>query len=362
MQGSRFIVESEDIGKYHYISEAVTMKNFSLQSRIMASLNLADMCVELKENFQNMLYQIMAEAVYVNPENGDVKILVEKCFGNVPLTFDKRKKQDYLICKNEIKSLPIGEKELLRFAVYSTFRLLCVENPYDGKKTLVQYPFLSQKAIELIHTEKNGILVKDGENSFSDYIGKNALLRWKAIPTFLRTVIEKELQEESQISLSEWLVCVRRLRDCLVYIKGQAKMCDPDAVNNVLFLKVGEYKIPIWPRKAIYGYHIWSKTGAEAWQVVAGVNAVGELENKSHMQWVAEYDDSIMIIYPGRSVKPLLDMKIKIEDMELQVISGEPSPVLKGTEGGLSDYLSHKDSESSDIDDKKEADEVSHEE
>ncbi len=314
--------------KYHQIDKAVKLSNFSLHARIMSVLNLSDAIRGINEFFRGLVYYIGPQAVFVNIETGDVKILIEKC-----IDADLRGKRRYEYnftpkLKNESFE-PMNETELLRFLAYATFKLICVGDPFDGCDTLIQYPYLTDDAIEKMHQGNYHFIFDEGDNRHSEYIGQGVYARWKTLPMFVKLayiqVFNREVEDlDEQWNLEKWLVLMRKLRDCLVYVNNQFKLCDPDVSNKIMFMKINEFKIPAWAKKAIYWYHAGVPYDAKTNGLVAGINVEGFLENHSELQWVVEFDKKTFFVQPGHSVKLEEGMTIQLTDNTIiYVVNGE---------------------------------------
>lgn len=317
-------MQNKDLdSKCYMLSKAVMRRDFPLQARVMAALNLAEALEEKKDCYAECLVHLSTEAVSVNIENGDVEIDVEKCFQN-DISLDGM--ENYIQCQGGTNT-GLEENDFTRFAVYSTFRLLCMENPFDGRETLLEYPLLSKKAIKQIHSGDYGFVMSDCTNRFSDYIGREILPMWKNVPIFLKEVFEQELNVKQKdldcLSMKEWVKYMRMLRDCLVCVNNQFRLCDPDAKNDVLFMVVNGFKIPVWPRKAIYWYHVdEEKIDMQKGGIIGGINTKGLLENRTSGRWYVEDHGQKIILYSDCGIKPENGMKIYIGCSKIEIVSG----------------------------------------
>ena len=321
-----FCTESDIPGNlndvYVKLERSVTQKDFSLQARVMAGLNIAGAVAFACNNKIHAYSSADAEDFFVSTRTGDVKIII-----------DNHESTGRVFTESEdvnsscINSFP-QEETMVRLAAYLTFRLLCLGDPFDGKQTLVEYPFLSKSATAIIHSGKYGLIVEKGENSASGYIGAEVLSRWKALPKFFRAQMVEALHAQSdkcETDSTVWLNNIRKLRDCLVFVNGQYRFCDPDLPINLLFMKVRSYKVPVWPKKALYWYHIGDSAVKTGNGVIAGVNGDGVLENHSDLTWCIEYGTLKEFIDPKRSVKPASGMIIKMNDVVVEIVDGSVS-------------------------------------
>ena len=95
----------------------------------------------------------------------------------------------------------------------------------------------------------------------------------------------------------------------------------------------GEYSIPIWPKKALYWYHVEVDPDDVETEVIAGINSDGFMENRSNMQWVIDNESRLIIVNPGKSIKPDIGMDIEINNVHFKVVSGEKT-LVTGVDSG----------------------------
>ena len=331
-------VTNDFFGEYQNIDKTFNSLDFSLPCRVMASLKLAEIASYEDGQHETVSGFIRVEDIFANIKTGDIKVVLED-----PETEAVNNKSD----KNAKGSGPL-EKDYLRLAVYLTFRLLCIGDPFDGKQTLVEYPYLSQSALTRIHSGDYDILVKGGINSFSDYIGKEVLNRWNALPKFFREQAQEILCNSSNMTDQygkEWLVTIRKLRDCLVRVKGQYRFFDPSQPINLMFMEVGEYRVPIWPQKALYWYHAGVDIGQSRNGIVAGVNAEGNLENYSSLDWSATCGTATQFISPEHTVKPELGMVIQVKETKIQIADGKKASIKNPSMAAIIDQSNNKSEE-----------------
>ena len=312
----------EFVQKYCVLGKAVGRADFTLHSRVVAALNIAEVMKTVNRYFSGMISCVTPAAFYINPENGDVRVFIEYLLYYDPARVDGG--EDYLLCGSGSRTLK--EEDLVKFEAYTIFRLLCVDNPYDGRDTLIQIPLLSATALNQINSGKYGFIFSGYWNQYSEHIGKEAYQRWRNIPSGLRSLLEAELnrkQGEGQYKTTdEWLAYMRMLRDCLVLENGQFRLCDPDVPSQVLFLQTGDYRIPVKPRKAVYWYHVGMPEDQFENGIVAGINADGYVENYSHIQWDISKPAAAIKLESRQSIKPEEGMRIDIGGKVLYVICG----------------------------------------
>lgn len=317
--------------KYRRIDEAVLLPEFPLRARVLAALNLSDAVAGIQEYFGELLYSFCPEVVYVHVENGDIRILIEQCLSPASKGKDR---YVYGFASEPGKEIPEMPKaaELLNFLEYTTFRLLCMEDPFDGAGTLVQYPCLTKRALEEIHKGEHKFVFSDGGKPLSAYAGQHAWGKWKGIPRYLRRIFERVFaqgtgDQSSRMDLAEWQKQMQKLRDCLVYVNRQFRLCDPEVPNKVPFMVIGEYRIPVWAKKAIYWYHAGVPYDAKTNGIIGGIDAEGFLENHMDSRWVIEMDKKTFTVAPGKKVKLEEGMKLTVtENICIRVMSGEALP------------------------------------
>lgn len=314
--------------KYRRIDRAVLLPEFPLRARVLAALNLSDLTVGIWKYFGRLLQSFGPEAVYVHMESGDIRVLIERCLSPAGRGKD-RYAYGFASGPGKALSETPGEAELLNFLEYTTFRLLCMEDPFDGAKTLVQYPCLTKKALEEIHQGGYPFIFSDGGKQLCAYIGQQALGRWKGLPGYLRRSFERAFSQgaaprDGGPGLADWQKQMQMLRDCLVYVNRQFRLCDPEIPNKVPFMVIGEYRIPVWSKKAVYWYHAGLPYESGAGGIIGGIDAEGFLENRMDSRWVAEVDGKTFAVAPGGKVKLEEGMNVTVaEGVCIQVVSGE---------------------------------------
>ena len=314
--------------KYCRLDQAIPMKNFPFHARVLSAMNLTDTIKGIWEQFQGLVYYLGPEAVFVHVETGDIKVVVDRCF-DAKLGVKKRYEFLFTLNPNEDAQGPLNEEEIFHFLVYTTFRLLCIDDPFDGCDTLLQYPYMNSKAIEKIHKGNYQFVFGENSNHCSEYIGDIAPVRWKNLPRFLKQAYTQAFSRGEEecgcVRTAEaWLKIMRQVRDCLVFVNNQFRLCDPDMSNRILFMEIDAYKIPVWAKKAIYWYHVGIDYDTQTNGLVAGINRDGLLENKSQKNWMVNVDGTTSFVEPESSIRLKEGMQIWLTDSaKMQIVSGE---------------------------------------
>ena len=289
--------------KYKKFKNIINEPKFPINLRVAVISNLLELAIGLNERFGNDVQTINKDAVFISIENGDVKLLLE---------------QQIAAQNDTVKS---NTNEMLACMI---FELLCMANPYDGKKTLVKFPLLTPKTLEIINKEEKAFIFANNENGISKYIAKDALARWNALPDAIKKILAENLDFNSSAvsyELNDWLFPIRNLRDFLVYVNGRFRFCNPVESRQVLFFKVEEYMVPVWPRKAIYGYHAGETDFAAAKQVLLGVNAEGKVENHSEKILTLELDGNREELRSGECFRPKSGIEIILENKRILIVN-----------------------------------------
>lgn len=314
----------------HRLSAALTTNGFSIYSRIMAAINLAESLNTICQYVGKNIRSIHPEDIYFNTDNGEVYIWIEQWLSDIA---DSSKVEDFGFSPEwySREDKTITEADLRYFIAYVIFRVLCNDEPFDGSETLLQFPLLTNEALRLIHSNKYGFVLSKGSNFASEYIGQGLWKKWRALPGFLRFEIEKTFtvgmdSPYERTEISAWVKVMQKLRDCLVYVNGQFRFCDPDVSNKVLFMVVDDYKIPVWPQKAIYWYHVDMPINETKNGIVAGVtlkDGHSYLTNLSGTVWGASLGSTSFWIHPERKIEIAEGMTIQLENGKvIKVVNG----------------------------------------
>lgn len=351
----------------HKLSSSLSTNGFSIYSRIMAATNLAEAFNVIQSYIGKNILSIHPEDIYVNTETGEIYIWIEQWlseFKNASTVVDFGFSPEWYVRDKKI----ITEADLRFFMAYVIFRMLCNDDPFDGSETLLQFPLLTDEAMRSIRANKYGFVLSKGSNGVSEYIGQGLWNKWRNLPTFLRNEIEKsfttgiELPDE-RTEISQWVKALQKLRDCLVYVNGQFRFCDPDVSNKVLFMVIDDYKIPVWPKKAIYWYHVDVPISESRNGIIAGVTAKDGryyLNNLSGNVWGATNKSTSFWIYPEREIEIVEGMTIQLENGKIiKIVNGlvdDPKKTVSvTTQDVLNDPISDSTTDNNDIDETRTA-------
>lgn len=351
----------------HKLCSSLFTNGFSIYSRIMAAINLAETFKVIQSYIEKNILSIHPEDIYVNTENGEVYIWIEQWlseFKDASTVDDFGFSPEWYVRDEK----NITEADLRFFMAYVIFRLLCNDDPFDGSETLLQFPLLTDEAMRSMRVNKYGFVLSKGSNGVSEYIGQGLWNKWRNLPTFLRNEIEKSFTTGIEIpyertEISQWVKALQKLRDCLVYVNGQFRFCDPDVSNKVLFMVIDDYKIPVWPKKAIYWYHVDVSISESRNGIVAGVTAKDGryyLNNLSGNVWGATNKNTSFWVYPEREIEIVEGMTIQLENGKIikivnGLVDGPKKTVSVTTQDVLNDPISDAITDNNDIDEKMQA-------
>ena len=351
----------------HKLSSALAASGFSIYSRIMAATNLAETLNIIHNYIGKNILSIHPEDIFVNTDNGDVYIWIEQWLSEI---VDLSTVNDFGFSPEWYSrdNKNVTESDFRFFLAYAIFRLLCNDEPFDGSETLLQFPLLTDEAIRLMRANKFGFALAKGRNYISEYIGQGLWKKWRALPTFLRNEIEKSFTTGIEIfdertEIPQWLKVMRKLRDCLVYVNGQFRFCDPDVSNKVLFMVIDDYKIPVWPKKAIYWYHVDISINESRNGIIAGVTSKDGryyLNNLSGNVWGATLNNTSFWIHPEREIEIVEGMTIQLENGKIiKIVNGlvdDPKRTVNVTvQDTLNDPVCGFITDSRDMDDQQDA-------
>ena len=100
--------------------------------------------------------------------------------------------------------------------------------------------------------------------------------------------------------------------------------CNPEEWPDLLFLVTPDhYVIPVWPRKAIYWYHVGNDVDRSNNGVIAGINEDLEIVNRSDDEWVVSYKDKERFLSKGRSIEAKDGEVITIFNKKFSVVRGD---------------------------------------
>ena len=317
--------------KVHQLSKVVSASGFLIYSRVMAALNLSETLYAVKDFLGQNIISIHPEDIFVNTETGEIFVWIEQWLNEVKeATFE----MDFGLSPEWYtrEDKKCDERDFQYFLSYVIFRLLCNDEPFDGRETLIQFPCLTAEAKRRIYSGQYSFSLAKGNNAVSEYIGQSLLKKWKALPSFIRNMFEHNFtsgvaDREVRTEIEHWLKNMRKLRDCLVYVNGQFRFCDPDMPNRVLFMLVEDYKIPVWPKKALYWYHVGMPFSESQNGVIAGISAKEGgyfLNNLSGDVLGATLNNTNVWVHPGKDIELMEGLTIRLEnDTVIKVINGQ---------------------------------------
>jgi len=296
-------IPEEFRSKYKKYTNVVFDSKFAINIRLLAIANILDVLQALSEKFNNYFKCIDNDAIYIDVESGDVKILLEKM-----ISFQRGR----------------TEVSINADIAYIIFELLCMANPYDGKKTLEKIPLLTRKTREIINSQIKEFVFGDNENGVSKYIGKEMLARWNALPLIIRNALEDNLDRSRTAiiyDINDWIFAVRKLRDLLVFVNRSFRFCNPAEKNQILFFEIDKFLVPIWPRKAVYGYHVGDLDYSKSRQVILGVNQEGKVVNHSTKTILVKLDNRTINVEEGDAFIPECGMEVIVENICIHIVN-----------------------------------------
>lgn len=354
----------------HKLSSSLATNGFSIYSRIMAAINLAETLNILHNFIGKNILSIHPEDIFVNTDNGDVYIWIEQWLSEI---VDLSTVNDFGFSPEWYSrdEKTVTEADFRFFIAYVIFRLLCNDEPFDGSETLLEFPLLTDEAIRLIRANKFGFVLTKESNYVPEYIGQGLWKKWRALPTFFRNEIEKNFTTgienlDERTEIAQWLKAMQKLRDCIVYVNGQFKFCDPDVSNRVLFILIDDYKIPVWSKKAIYWYHVDVPINESRNGIIAGVTSKEGryyLNNLSGNVWRASLNNTSFWVYPECETEIVEGMTIQLENGKIiKIVNGlidDPKRTVNVmVQNMLNDLVCDSTSDSHDIDDQQDQQEA----
>lgn len=341
----------------HRLSKALNVNRFSIYSRIMAAINIAESLSILKDYIGKCIQSIRPEEIYINTESGEVYIWIEKWLCNYS---EKPNAEEFGFSPEwyESEEKEFTETDFRFFTAYVFFRLLCNDEPFDGSETLVEFPLLTKEAIRSIQGGRHGFALVPGKNNVSEYIGQGLLKRWRALPLFIRNEFEKSFtlgidSPQERTEISTWLKTMRKMRDCLVFVNGQVRFCDPNVNNKVLFMVIDDYKIPVWPKKAVYWYHTDAPSAETNNGVIAGVTSKDGsyyLKNLSGSEWTVTLNKTSSWIHPEQEIEIVEGMTIQLENGKLiKIVNGVVEDPVRTADDTVQDMKKDAVAENEDV-------------
>lgn len=326
------MAEAKTAGRLLDLTHAAVAFGFSLHARLNAAMKFSEMMLRLGDFVGSDLLSVHPDEIYINTEVGDCYILLKEWFASwinpepgesfcMPPDWQER----------EDKTLDLYDLEY--FVAYAVFRILCGEDPFDGKKALKELPYLTPEAIQEMHRgDYDFVFRPDGNNGISAYIGQKLKNKWCSLPSFLRHAFAHDFtagiaDKKERTPIGEWLENVRKLRDCLVAVNRQYKFCDPDVPNNVCFMLVNDYKIPVWPGKAVYWYHVGLPKDSLKNGIAAGIRKGQDgkfyLMNYSGIEWGITLNTKASCMVSDEKVEIVEGLTISFRDRAvIRIVSG----------------------------------------
>lgn len=315
-------------GHFHRLSKAVSVKEFSIHTRIIAALNLSETLNLIHDYWEKNIFFVHPEEIYVNTENGEIFIWIEKWLRKLPEVADEFGFPPEWYSKEE---RDFDERGFRFFAACVLFRILCGEDPMDGGETLLEFPLLTREAMRDIHSGRYPFVLAEENRSASEYINRDLWRKWQTFPEFVRNEFEKNFTSgidcpDERTEISKWVKIMRDMRDCLLIVNGQFRFCNPERPDQMLFMEIDDYRIPVWPKKAVYWYHVGIPMSKSQNGIAAGVTLDENgyyLQNLSGNDWDITLDDTTEQIRPKAGIKIMEGMTIRLENgKKIKVIGG----------------------------------------
>lgn len=307
----------DDICDYQTIPHVAYNTALPIRTKILILDSLTGLIMTLRDSFPSALKRLGANCVHVNPKTGDVRVLLNRCIDSAADEQEFAEDEMFL----EVHSPDgLSEQMIVRFLIYTAFVLIVRRNPFDCRAAMMQYPLLTKQAIRDINTGRFGFHASaSGQNGAAEADSADKV--WRSLPTFFRNVIQSELSSSGQVhhlTLKEWQMKIRMLRDSLIIVKNKNVLYDWDVDQSLMLLKCNGYLIPVYPRKAIYWYHLGlSYTNGEN-GVIAGIDADYNLKNNSTILWTTKKGSQIN---KGKAIKLRPGLVINISGQEIQVLA-----------------------------------------
>lgn len=246
---------------YYTLDDVIYKKTFSLNMRVNAAINLSEIIKTVADYFDGLIFSLYPEDIFVNPENGSVKLLIERCLDSDYIKHRYNNISFFVPDDRSSECNYVNQSDLLKFVQYYSFRLMCVENPFDGKQTLLQYPLLTEKALKDINSGSFDFIFSKSKENFSTVLNEPTLRRWI---NYLSSDIRRKFteafciknDEPNKSSIDEWIINMRMLKDCFVFINGKSGICYPEKNVGIPFISINEYNIPAVENQKLYYYHI----------------------------------------------------------------------------------------------------------
>lgn len=308
-----------DICEYKTISSVAYNETLPIRTKILILDNLTNLIMELFRSIPSNLKRIGADCIYVNAQNGNVKVFLDRCLDIASKRYECGEDFTFLeIC--DINGL--NEQSIVKFLVYTSFVLICKKNPFDVTNSIIHYPLLTKESVKDINSGQMGFLYSKAycDNPID---AESVDKVWKLLPSFFRKsvsiVLDPNLALNDYQSLDKWQIQIRMLRDSIIFVQNKAILYDWNLHENLLLLKSNDYLIPVWPRKAIYWYHVGLSYNDGDNGVIGGIDAESKLKNSSNILWSIRKGNQIG---KGKTIKLEPGMCINIGSQSINVISG----------------------------------------
>lgn len=204
---------------YETIEKVLFGKGISLTQRILLSLSLAAAGTELEEVYEKLpVRQFRLDAVLVEKKTFSVRI---DCAKLERESLPDETEQEYGkmarlgLMPPEWYENPgaelLGLPQFRHILAVLLFRALCASDPFDGSRTLEEYPYKSGQTLKKIYgQEADYILNPSGKNRANSYIGGMAKVIFGRICPELKKMFEKAFIEgvndpEQRPAASQWL-------------------------------------------------------------------------------------------------------------------------------------------------------------
>lgn len=189
---------------YEPIEEVLFGKGISLTQRILLSLSLAAAWAELEEIYEKLpVMQFRLDAVLVEKKTFSVQI---DCAKLERESLPDETEQEYEKMarlglmppewyENPVTDL-LGLPQLRHILAVLLFRTLCASDPFDGARTLEEYPYKSRQTLRKIYgKDADYVLYPEGKNRANSYIGGTAKVIFSRICPELKKLFEKTFLE-----------------------------------------------------------------------------------------------------------------------------------------------------------------------
>lgn len=308
-----------DIHTYKTISYVALNETLPIRTKILILDNLTNIIMEIFHSIPSHFIRLGADCIYINPINGGVKVFLDRCLDIDAKGYECNEDFTFLeVC--DIKGL--NEQTIVKFLVYTSFILICKKSPFDVTDSIIRYPLLTKESIKAINSGQMGFLYSKAHCD-NPLEAESVDKVWKLLPSFFRksvcAILDPNYNSNECQSLNKWQIQIRMLRDSIIFVQNKTILYDWNLQKNLLLLKCNEYLIPVWPRKAIYWYHVGLSYSDGDNGVIGGIDAELKLTNSSNILWSVRKGIQIS---KGKTIKLEPGMSITVGSQEVNVISG----------------------------------------